>query len=199
MNTYFVRQYEAKDYEAVDRVCLGAGGEEGADNPLMQNASVKEAMLTVFSHYYIEQVPEHCYVAVNEQDEVQGYVLCDPDFSEYEKRFRERYIENSLNPAIGYVAEGTISGMRRAAAEYPAHLHIDLLPGAQGQGVGTRLIGTLKEHLEELSVPGLFLCVSTGNKGAIAFYRKLGFTELYRDESQAAMGIRLQPENESRS
>lgn len=191
MSTYTIRRYEAKDYEGVDRVCLGAGGEDDGSNPLMQNPAVKEAMLITFSHYYTEQVPEHCYVAVDEADGVQGYVLCAPDFVEYERSFREKYIEGSANPAIGFMAEGTIEGMRRAAEEYPAHLHIDLMPATQGQGVGTRLIHTLEEHLKEMGVPGLFLCVSTDNEGAIKFYNKLGFTELYRDENQAAMGIKL--------
>ena len=40
------------------------------------------------------------------------------------------------------------------AAEYPAHLHIDLLPELQGQGWGRRLIDTLVAALRERGVRG---------------------------------------------
>ena len=63
-------------------------------------------------------------------------------------------------------------------AEYPAHMHIDLLPRLQGQGLGRALIETLADALRERGVPGLHLGVSTENPGAIAFYHRVGFVTL---------------------
>ena len=57
---------------------------------------------------------------------------------------------------------------------YPAHLHIDLLPRAQGAGAGRRLMETLLAALRERGVPGVHLGVGSGNPGARAFYLRIG-------------------------
>jgi ribosomal protein S18 acetylase RimI-like enzyme len=63
---------------------------------------------------------------------------------------------------------------------YPSHLHIDLLPRAQGRGNGRRMIehitGTLRRH----GSPGVHLGLSALNTRAFGFYRRLGFRELIR-------------------
>jgi len=60
-------------------------------------------------------------------------------------------------------------------ATHPAHMHIDLLPRAQGQGWGRRMVETLSDALRARGVPGLHLGVDDRNAGAIAFYEKAGF------------------------
>jgi GNAT superfamily N-acetyltransferase len=63
-------------------------------------------------------------------------------------------------------------------SDHPAHLHIDLLPSAQGRGVGTRLMASFIGALRDAQVPGIHLGVSAHNPRAIAFYRHLGFEAL---------------------
>jgi len=76
--------------------------------------------------------------------------------------------------------------------EYPAHLHIDLLPRLQGQGIGRSLIATLVEALQERGVPGLHLTMDAANTGAAAFYERLGFTPLSSSTpEEPALGLRL--------
>lgn len=74
---------------------------------------------------------------------------------------------------------------------YPAHLHIDLLPRAQGGGLGRELIGRLAGALRERGVPGLHLGVSEQNAGAIAFYGRVGFTEHARHPWGRTLGMDL--------
>ncbi len=62
--------------------------------------------------------------------------------------------------------------------EYPAHLHIDLLPAAQGQGWGKNLIGRLRSELADVGVPGVFASLDAENVTARGFYERIGFTEL---------------------
>jgi GNAT superfamily N-acetyltransferase len=66
-------------------------------------------------------------------------------------------------------------------ADYPSHSHIDLLPRAQGRGLGRRMLTRVFEALAERGSPGVHLGVSARNTRAHAFYRKLGFQELTRD------------------
>ena len=63
-------------------------------------------------------------------------------------------------------------------AAYPAHLHIDLLPEAQRQGLGRKLIDTLRAALAERGVPGVHLGYDRTNVAARAFYDRMGFHEL---------------------
>jgi ribosomal protein S18 acetylase RimI-like enzyme len=81
--------------------------------------------------------------------------------------------------------------------QYPSHLHIDLLPRAQGQGYGRRMLQAVMDKLAQRGSPGAHLGVSARNTAAIAFYRHLGFEELARagsgDLSCIYMGKRFKP------
>jgi ribosomal protein S18 acetylase RimI-like enzyme len=78
---------------------------------------------------------------------------------------------------------------------YPSHLHIDLLPRAQGCGFGRRLLEEVMDTLARRGSPGAHLGVSTLNRRAVGFYERLGFRELVRVGAAADgciyMGIAL--------
>ncbi|MBV1775227.1 GNAT family N-acetyltransferase [Burkholderiaceae bacterium DAT-1] len=59
--------------------------------------------------------------------------------------------------------------------EFPAHLHINLLPRARGKGAGRKLVETLLDHLHALGAEGVHWGVDPRNGNALSFYRKLGF------------------------
>lgn len=68
---------------------------------------------------------------------------------------------------------------------YPSHLHIDLLPRAQGRGYGRRMLEQVIDSLRGRGSPGAHLGVSSLNTPAIGFYQRLGFRELIRVGSEA--------------
>jgi GNAT superfamily N-acetyltransferase len=80
-------------------------------------------------------------------------------------------------------------------AQYPSHLHIDLLPRAQGRGLGRAMMGLMLDLLRQRGSPGAHLGVSLPNVSAQAFYRKLGFQPLIQvGEGEAGclyLGYRL--------
>ncbi|MBK9137998.1 MAG: GNAT family N-acetyltransferase [Verrucomicrobia bacterium] len=65
-------------------------------------------------------------------------------------------------------------------AAYPSHLHIDLLPRAQGRGFGRRMLEEVMDKLRQRGSPGAHLGVSLLNTPALGFYQRLGFKELIR-------------------
>lgn len=65
-------------------------------------------------------------------------------------------------------------------AEYPSHLHIDLLERAQGRGYGRRMLEQVMDRLRARGSPGAHLGVSLANALALGFYQRLGFAELTR-------------------
>lgn len=69
--------------------------------------------------------------------------------------------------------------------DYPAHLHIDILPEFHGQGIGTRLMNTFEDHLLENGVTGVHLYTSSLNRKAVPFYKKMGYAVLEEAKSSA--------------
>ena len=68
--------------------------------------------------------------------------------------------------------------------DYPACLHMNLLPDCQGQGAGTRLMAALIEELRRRGVPGLHLGTSDRNVKAVPFYKKMGFRLVRETEGE---------------
>ena len=76
-------------------------------------------------------------------------------------------------------------------ADYPSHLHIDLLERVRGTGVGRQLIERQLASLREAGSPACHLGAGAGNANALAFYEHLGWTVLRRERGVVFMGIRL--------
>jgi len=67
------------------------------------------------------------------------------------------------------------AGPRPHLATHPAHLHVDLLPVAQGRGLGRRLLEHVVAQLLDAGAPGVHLGVGAANTRAVGVYRRLGF------------------------
>lgn len=76
-------------------------------------------------------------------------------------------------------------------SQYPAHLHINLLPNLQGLGVGKKIMQAFIDNLKQLNVSGLHLEVSSDNQTAIGFYKKLGFQQIAEFEHSLGFGLEL--------
>ena len=75
--------------------------------------------------------------------------------------------------------------------DYPSHLHIDLLPEAQGHGLGRVLIDTLGAALARSGSTGVYVGVAAVNTPALGFYRKVGFVDLLAAPGVVWLGRRL--------
>ena len=60
--------------------------------------------------------------------------------------------------------------------EFPAHLHLNLLSGARGLGLGHGLLQSFLDRLQELGIPGVQLSTTDENVAALGLYRKAGFS-----------------------
>ena len=186
------------DMAGVYRVCLQTGS-SGAD--ATAKYTDPELLGHVYGGAYLAGQLELARVVVDEGG-VAGYILGALDTRAFEAwcganwwpGLRERY---PLGSATGADAElvALIHEPERVpdaiVAEYPSHLHIDLLPRTQGQGLGRTLMDGLAARLAERGSPGIHLGVARDNERAIAFYTHLGFGELERTEGAIIMGRRL--------
>jgi ribosomal protein S18 acetylase RimI-like enzyme len=153
---------------------------------------------------YVALEPEHGFVVVDADDRAIGYILAARDSPAFEARLerewwpelRIRYPLDETRTAPGdrlavHLMHHPPRSDDRIVAEYPSHLHIDLLPAAQGHGHGRRLVERLATTLHDAGSSGVHLGVSTRNHRAIGFYRNLGFEEVVNDEHHLVFGMRL--------
>lgn len=181
-----IRKYEEKDYKNVQFVCLNS---EGPDD--VPDEDFAQFILCTFCNYYIDNEPENCFV-IDDSGKAVGYIICAEDYDRYEKIFNERYLP--LTKQYGEKrydwAKSSSYLQKKFKSEYPAHLHIDLLPEYQRMGLGRKLVDTLREHLSAKGVDGVCLTCGGKNENAQKFYKKCGFTLLHADEYDACFGIK---------
>jgi ribosomal protein S18 acetylase RimI-like enzyme len=182
-----IRPYRPGDLADVYDVCVRTG--DGGGDARGQY-STDDLTPDIFAGPYVQLEPEHAFV-VDDGTRVVGYVIATSDSARFARRYRDEWIPSlgekyRRPPTPATTAEDRMLALhfdpdRMVAAEvaaYPAHLHIDLLPESQGQGLGRRLIETLLDALAAEGVPGVHLVMASSNVKARAFYDHLGFTEV---------------------
>ncbi|WP_194410787.1 GNAT family N-acetyltransferase [Microbacterium cremeum] len=198
-----IRAFRPGDEPALADICLKTA-DAGADATGILRDD--DLWAEIFVLPYAARHPEFAFVVESDDERVVGYIVGAPDTAAFEDwfatqwwpRHAERWPEpgpeaegETRQDGIVRYAYGRRSGPQPFGDEYPAHLHIDLLPEAQGQGLGRRLIETLEHALREAGVPGLHLVATAGNAGAIAFYPRVGFAPLPSPRGTQAFGKRL--------
>ena len=182
-----IRPYEEKDKEDVRFVCLNS------DGPCEEGEAFCFYILNTYCDYYIEQEPENCFVAADDHDRAVGYVICTENYDKYFAGITAEYLPR-FRPDDEDARDGILHSadpQREYKAEYPAHLHIDLLPEYQRMGIGHKLVDTLCAHLRAKGIPGVMLTAGVDNVKGRSFYRKYGFTELKIYPDGVAYGIKL--------
>ncbi|MCR2826144.1 GNAT family N-acetyltransferase [Microbacterium sp. zg.Y909] len=190
-----IRPYRRGDEAALAEICLRTA-DAGADATGI--FADDDLWAEVFVLPYVARHPEFAFVVETDDGRVVGYAVAAPDTRRFEDwfadewwpRFAERWPrpegERTRQDGTLIYAYGRHAGAEPYGDTHPAHLHIDLLPQAQGQGWGRRLIDTVIAALRAEGVPGLHLVASADNAGALAFYDRLGFTRMPSHEGVQA-------------
>jgi ribosomal protein S18 acetylase RimI-like enzyme len=201
--TFSIRPYQPGDHDALYEICLRTG-DSGAD----ASGLYADPMLLghVYCGPYLKLEPELAFTLTDQQGPC-GYVigaLNTPDFEarlerEWWPGLRLHYPDPSGKPRETWSRDERIINLfhhphresEAITASYPSHLHIDLLPRAQGHGMGGKLMQTLFEALRSRGSIGVHLGVGDRNVKAIGFYERIGFQELTRTPGAIWMGLKL--------
>lgn len=181
-----VRSYKYKDKDNVRKICLETSEMDKSTKGKC------DFITTLYCDYYIEREPHNCFVAVNENDEAIGYILCSTDYYSFKNDIKTDYISKlKLSPYSRLLALGDvfISGLFKK--NFPAHLHIDILDAYQRQGIGHLLMDALIFHLKHNNIKGVMLCAGSGNTKGISFYKKYGFIKKMNAFGATAMVLKL--------
>lgn len=182
-----IRKYQPKDKPAVRHILI-----ETSRLPVETEKDIRLLEL-LYNDYYTEVEPENCFVAVNENDEAVGYIICAADYKTFRRKFMKFYMPEIRELGMKYYLQAfmDIAGHALYARKYPAHLHINVLNVCQGQGTGTKLMDALKDELRKNGKKGLMLSCAADNDGAIRFYKRNNFKVLSVMSGGCAMATEL--------
>ena len=194
-----IRPYQPSDLESIYKICL-LTGDSGKD------ASDKYQDPDILGHFYAAPYavlePELTFI-VTLDGKPSGYILGTKNSDNFRTKSEDEWFPN-LREKYPYPKDDDVSAdaniirlihkgyiFKNELADYPAHLHVDLLPSTQGKGLGKKIMLTFIEKLKELNVTALHLEVGKKNIAAVGFYKKMGFHEIVEYEHSIAFGIVL--------
>ncbi|HYI60662.1 MAG TPA: GNAT family N-acetyltransferase [Acidimicrobiales bacterium] len=183
-----IRGYEPRDRPAVRRICFDTGY---MGDPVAWQWSDPESFADLFASWYTDHEPGSASV-VEIDGSVAGYLLGCRDSTRVATPgtlVARHLLRRGLlaRPGTAPVLWRAVADLGRAAVHrdlpasgfhdrrWPAHLHIDLLPRARGQGFGRQLIERWLDTLRADGVAGCHLGTWAENTGALAFFRSVGF------------------------
>lgn len=194
-----VRAYRPADLPAVYETCLRTGWHGGDAAAHCTEPSLPG---DIFGGPYAALEPALIFVAEDGLG-VAGHVLGTADTLAFARRTEAHWwpAQRRRHPLPDPDDERPAAWLVRALHQgvptdmpflddYPAHLHIGLLPRAQRRGLGPALIKRLGAALQARGAAGVHLGVSAFNPRAIGFYEHLGFETLESHEWGRWMGRR---------
>lgn len=199
---FSIRPYQKSDYAKLYEICLKTG-DSGND----ASGIYKDPLL--LGHLYVAPYvvfhPELAFIITNNNIPI-GYIVGTTDSTRFYQTTEQKWFpplrdkypfpKESDNSADTRIIRLIHKGhpLKAELIDYPAHLHIDILPEGQGHGLGKKLIHIFAEKLIELEVKALHLEVGKKNKNAQLFYEKVGFHIIKEFEYSIAYGMQLTKE-----
>ncbi len=188
-----IRKYRPEDKPFLQEICRIT-----AHGSYKRSPEALSSVTVLYNDYYTENEPENIFVAADENDRPVGYILCSADEKKFRKEMKTTYKKRLQ--AVCPIKKADALAARLLTCllpkKYRVHLHIDILPGYQRLGIGSRLMNALRTHLSKKEIPFLtVLSVSTHSDG-YAFYKRYGFTVLRRwlpGESALTISTRVDP------
>ena len=198
--TFLINPYTQENHDIVYDICL-----KTADSG--EDASYLHEDPKLIGHYfagpYINLEPESAFI-LKDRNSPCGYIIGALDSASFYKKMRgvwlpdirKNYEDPTSNPDTWNKDEELIHLIFHPEEPvlfpaYPSHLHIDLLPRAQGQGQGKQMMDHFLKYLKKKGSKGVHLGLSVHNDRAFRFYEKYGLVELFRNKDTIFMGLSL--------
>jgi len=189
--TYFeTRKFHYSDLPRLYDICLKTGLMGSDASHLYQD---KELLGHLYVAPYAVKEPALCTIVTGNGMPL-GYVCGTADSIVFEKECQENWYpvlkdrypqahtdDNRMDAIISRLFYQSTLLPNIDLTLYPAHLHINLLPEAQGKGLGGKCLNIALQILIKKGVTGVYLTVFIENQRAIRFYQKFGFSEVSRN------------------
>jgi ribosomal protein S18 acetylase RimI-like enzyme len=179
-----IRAYRPSDLDAVYDICVrtaAAGGDARGTN------SSDRLVGDIFAAPYVVLEPEVARILDDGHGTAVGYIVGTANTERFVRRYRAEWLPATAGRYSGddprdrgwlELHHHPERMLIPELADYPAHLHIDLLPEWQGRRLGRGLMESFLTGLHEAGAPRVHLGMAPANTAARAFYDRLGFTEI---------------------
>jgi ribosomal protein S18 acetylase RimI-like enzyme len=196
--TYRIRRAEPGDADALFEICL-LTADSGVDASALYSNRKLPGYIWAAAYGALE--PDFALI-LSDGDRALGYVIGAPDTAAFEDRLARQWWPQVRANLEGFqpvtvhdeMALQRINTPPRHDAEqlvdYPAHLHINILPEAQSAGLGHRMIETELDAFRRAGAKGVQLGVSPTNIRAKGFYEHLGFSDISKP-GHVTFGMKL--------
>lgn len=183
-----IRQAEDRDAAVLADICLRTS-DAGGDGSHLYSDPEYPGLIWVLP--YLRFCPEQAFV-LEIDGKVTGYCVATRDTALFQQQLEQNWWPRLRTMIAGRTRstpsdQGILDYIRQPeitpdwlTAQYPAHLHINLLPEAQGSGNGGYLLKHQMRSLQMAGVKGVHLGINQHNTGVMSFYEKHGFKELTR-------------------
>ncbi|MEM7737568.1 MAG: GNAT family N-acetyltransferase [Deinococcota bacterium] len=187
--SFHIRAYQSADFEAVYEICLKTGDAGNDATALYDDPNI---LGHLYVGPYVTLSPELAFV-LEDTSGVCGYVLGALDSLSFYEHMRTQWlprIQSHVPDPTGDPATWTATErlyhqihhpketLPKPLHAYPSHLHIDLLPRAQRQGNGSKMMAVLLAELNAQGSQAVHLGMDPDNERALRFYTKLGFARI---------------------
>lgn len=195
-----IRECTLADLPYIYEICWKTGYNGGSIEDFFTD---KYKLGHYFAAPYLHYELECCFV-VTVDNIPKGYILGTTDTKGFTQWLNTRWLP-SVRKLYSFEEGSELHSFEQFAdkclsedtpldpdlTDYPAHLHIDLLPELQGKGMGRKMMETFFKRCREKGADKLHLGVSKRNPAAIAFYQRLGMYAVKETEGAYMLGYDL--------
>ncbi len=186
----YIRRYIPADRESVRRISC-----ETADlgRPIESIFSDRRVLADLLTGYYTDYTAGTCWVA-QVSGRVIGYLTGCLNTRHFfgvmairiaplillESLFRGSFFSRQSRHLFSLGIKSLIMGgfsRRIPINEYPAHLHIDIMPAFRRKQIGRQLIEKFFDQCRAAGIPGVHLSTRDDNKAGRHFFKSMGFKE----------------------
>ncbi|MGN1208037.1 MAG: hypothetical protein ACI4TI_01040 [Christensenellales bacterium] len=170
-----IRKYQDKDFESVRKICM-----DTAKGSFSIKPAKREAVAKMYIDYNLKYEPEHCFVAVDENDVVCGYCAYSCDMQKLQSAIKYDIAKqvseiNILYSAFLKICTKTSVKLSKFYGGGGFHLNID--NSHQGLSVGPMLLAVMGKHLQKLGYKQMYLVTENRKTRGYGFYMHYGFEE----------------------
>ena len=206
-NNFKIRLCAPEDKPALYEICIKTAD---SGNDASELYTDKEALPDFFVGPYLKLEPELAFAVTDGGQEICGYIIGCLDSEKFYRRFENEWlaeIRKKYKQQHEQILQKTSEESERTQAiikklfhpdiylpplfkeKYPSHLHMNLLPRAQKQGLGTKMLRFMTQALKKNGSKGLHLGTGTKNKYANPFYLKMGMDIVEQNDITTYYGM----------
>jgi GNAT superfamily N-acetyltransferase len=188
-----IRPFRADDLDDLYRISLATGL---AGDDASQLYADPRLMGHIYSAPYARLEPQLAFVVVDGQG-VAGFAVGTADTAAFEAKLerlwwpalRAQYAMPREADAQAWTADQRRIAMihrptptpAAVALEFPAHLHVNILPRLHGRGIGRQLVARWLIAATGFGATATHVAINRDNAGALQFWERMGFSDLPRD------------------